>query len=569
MTGGVMFASVERSWDARELRVGRGRRRGIMLVVVLVMIVLLSLLAAGYTFMVRAHVETVETRIEKFHTRMAAEAGIQHAVVLLRDQQGDLGAWYKNENALRAVPYSGADDEAGIATIDKTSNVRTYDATAEGVVRYHLIAPDPDDPEKVRYGFTDECARLDINTATEVQLRRLFNEVIPLTADEPVDINVLVDSLLDWREPGTSARPNGAKDAYYNTLYPPYRAKGAPFSTVEELLLVRGFDGWVVYGEDYNQNGLLDPNEDDGDESFPPDDANGELYPGLARYFTIWSQEMNVSADGRPRIFLNQRDLEKLQEDLEEEFDGDLVEYILAIRSAGLTFNSVMNLLPAPPPPETEPEDEETAPTTRPSGSDSTSQPFGENGEMSPEELADQLATTRPSENVPAPVPTYENLTDELPPGTLEDLPVILDRFTVKPLPFFQGRINVSTAPRAVLAAITELSDAELDAIVETRKEMAATDLSSPAWLLEAGVLDENRFRQILDRITTKGSMYRIESVGYSDHQGIVQRLLVILQMRGPIPQVIYYRNLNELGTAYTPHGDEERSALSGGRTNQ
>lgn len=544
----------------------RHRRSGFVLVVVLVIIVLLSLLAAGYTMMVRSHVDTVETRIRQFHMRMAAEGGIQRAVVLLRDHQGDQGQWYNNPDQLRGAVFSGADDQEGTATIDKSSETRTYDPTADPVTRYSLIAPDPDDPNKVRYGITDEAARLDINSVTAAQLRTLFNEIIPESTENAVDIDVLVDSLLDWRESGNTPRANGAKDDYYGALYPPYRAKKAPFSTVEELLLVRGFDGWVVYGEDYNQNGLLDPNEDDGDDTFPPDNADGELFQGVARYFTVWSQEMNVSADGRPRIFLNQQDTDKLEEDLQEEFDSDIVNYIMNVRSSGKTFNSVMNLLPAPPPPENTGTQDQNDTTTQPSGSDSTSQPSGQNDEMTPQEFADALAEFQSSENVAAPPPSYENLTDEDPPGTVDDLPQILDRLTVSPTPLFNGRIDVSTAPRPVLlAGLPELSESEVNSIIDARKELSATDRSSPAWLLADGVLDENRFRQILDKVTTKSSMYRIESVGYGDNHGLVERIMVILQMRGPVPQVIYYRNLNELGPAYTPQGDEERGLATGG----
>ena len=33
----------------------------------------------------------------------------------------------------------------------------------------------------------------------------------------------------------------------------------------------------------------------------------------------------------------------------------------------------------------------------------------------------------------------------------------------------------------------------------------------------------------------------------------------MIIGMRGPIPQVLYYRNLDKLGPAYTPYGEERR----------
>jgi len=57
---------------------------------------------------------------------------------------------------------------------------------------------------------------------------------------DPSDGDVIVDSILDWREPGDLHRLNGAKSDYYESLSPPYSAKNAPLDRVEELLLIRG-----------------------------------------------------------------------------------------------------------------------------------------------------------------------------------------------------------------------------------------------------------------------------------------------------------------------------------------
>ena len=540
------------------------RRRGLILVVVLIMIALLSLLAASYTFMVRSHLDTVRERMQRFQVRMAAEAGIQHAVVTLRTTRGDVDSWFDNEESYRGSLVLGKEGETELNVNQERPEARTYDPTAVPAVRYSLIHPNNDEPDTVLYGFTDESARLHLNQATDAQLLRLFEMVIPESTDFDVDVNVLVDSLLDWRSSGNQPRPNGAKNEYYQTMIPPYRCKSAPFSTVEELLLVRGFTAWVVFGEDYNRNGLLDPNEDDGDESFPPDNSDGLLFRGVSAYLTLWSEDANVSGDNRTRINLNMQDLEKLQEKLEEEeLDSDIISYIIQVRSSGVMFNSVMNLVPAPPPPE----EEEgggggptSQPTTQPTGGDPTSQPNNENPQGSGSDSTDQDGENGGSENQgTGSVPVYQNLTAEEPPGTYDDLPLILDRLTTNPSPVFQGLINVSTAPREVLAMITELTDAELDSIVIARQELRGEDKSSPAWLLTEAGLSETKFRQILDKITTKSSVYRIESIGYADNIGVVERIMKVIQMRGPIPQVLYYRNLNALGAAYTPHGDERR----------
>ena len=57
---------------------------------------------------------------------------------------------------------------------------------------------------------------------------------------DPSDGDVIVDSILDWKEPGDLHRLNGAKSDYYESLSPPYSAKNAPLDRVEELLLIRG-----------------------------------------------------------------------------------------------------------------------------------------------------------------------------------------------------------------------------------------------------------------------------------------------------------------------------------------
>ena len=52
--------------------------------------------------------------------------------------------------------------------------------------------------------------------------------------------------------------------------------------------MVRGVSSDLFAGEDANQNGLLDPEEDDGDNSYPPDNRDGILDAGLlVRYETF------------------------------------------------------------------------------------------------------------------------------------------------------------------------------------------------------------------------------------------------------------------------------------------
>lgn len=85
----------------------------------------------------------------------------------------------------------------------------------------------------------------------------------------------LADAILDFIDDDETSRTNGCESEYYNGLQPSYSSKNSPLESLDELLLVRGVSSEYLYGEDFNRNGLLDPNENDGDVTWPPDNADG------------------------------------------------------------------------------------------------------------------------------------------------------------------------------------------------------------------------------------------------------------------------------------------------------
>jgi hypothetical protein len=74
---------------------------------------------------------------------------------------------------------------------------------------------------------------------------------------------------------------------------------------VEELGLVNGATWSVLFGEDANRNGVLDPNEDDGVRSAPWDNADGRLERGILDFVTVYSREPNMRSDGTARLNVN------------------------------------------------------------------------------------------------------------------------------------------------------------------------------------------------------------------------------------------------------------------------
>ncbi|HZD40514.1 MAG TPA: hypothetical protein VE131_07320, partial [Terriglobales bacterium] len=102
-----------------------------------------------------------------------------------------------------------------------------------------------------RFRLSDESGKININRVEENTLRLILTN---LGIEEPRR-TVLVDSILDWRDPDDLHRASGAENEYYLGLTPPYTAKNGPFDALEDLLWVRGVTTDLYNG----RSGNLEP----------------------------------------------------------------------------------------------------------------------------------------------------------------------------------------------------------------------------------------------------------------------------------------------------------------------
>jgi len=160
------------------------------------------------------------------------------------------------------------------------------EAVPVGTARFWLIGRDTNDWKtslsRPAFGLVDEAAKLNLNAPW------LTAELIQYL---PGMTPQLAAAILDWRDADSTPSDQGAEDEFYSRLPQPYRAKNAPFESVEELRLVAGMTAAILYGEDANLNGILDANENDGEDAPPADNRDGWLDPGLLEYFTVYSRE--------------------------------------------------------------------------------------------------------------------------------------------------------------------------------------------------------------------------------------------------------------------------------------
>jgi len=444
-------------------------------------------------------------------------------LLLLRGHRAEMSLWWNNPDLHKQSIWPSVKE----AEQYETRDVRTDGQDRQGGGapdarwRYSIVAVDLDDLEQesrpIRYGIQDEAGKLNINWATRDQLTALFAAVV----DPEIPVEELVDCLMDWRDQDEATRFAGAESDYYRQLVPPYSAGNAPLKTVEELLLVKRFTARVVYGEDYNRNGILDPSEDDGPATFPPDNGDGRLNVGLLPYVTVYSMGQDRAADNKPRIYMNAKP-EELAVILPEFLEPDLAEFIVEARRKNVVFTS-------------------------------------------PAQLAGELKIG--NETVTAPM-------------SPEMMLVVMDRLTTIPRPPNMGLlqtivavplphvINVNTAPPPVLACLG-LDGERIQQLVAARRQLGDKEKISPGWLINEGIMTPGELARFTGpqlnalHIVTQSWQFTVESVGYGDHVGMVCRLQVVVEMQGQLPLIKYYRDISRLGPGWPIRIEEESREIT------
>ncbi|RDD62008.1 general secretion pathway protein GspK [Ferruginivarius sediminum] len=181
------------------------RQRGLALVLVLWVLTLMSLMAAGFLSETRTEVRATRNRAEVAEAEALADAGIYFAISrLLQDRTGVAG---DTEEPV-PVPADG----------------RILEWTFGG--------------GKVRLSLRDEMGKVDLNAAHPDVLWGLLQAVgVPRA-----EARVIAARILDFRDPDDLSRVDGAEDAEYIAAGRTYGAKDGAFQSIEEIGQVLGID---------------------------------------------------------------------------------------------------------------------------------------------------------------------------------------------------------------------------------------------------------------------------------------------------------------------------------------
>jgi type II secretory pathway component PulK len=110
---------------------------------------------------------------------------------------------------------------------------------------FWILHEDPTQDQTYTFGITDEAGKVNLNYATAMNFQL---DLLPGVTDD------MVTSISNWIAPNST-------DSSYQSLQEPYSAKGGPFESVEELLLITNITPQILYGYDLNHDGIIDANE--------------------------------------------------------------------------------------------------------------------------------------------------------------------------------------------------------------------------------------------------------------------------------------------------------------------
>ena len=519
------------------------RRGGFVIVAVLMVVTVLSLAAYQYSALMDAEVMAAERIRKTAEAKALAESGVHAAMAYVADKdafQGKLNSNpYDNPGAFQAVMVKEGQSARSNGRFSLVSIDYGQDSSAGSL--------------PLRYGLVDEGGKLNVNAlfALDSSGKVLHDALMKL----PNMTDEIAWSIVDWIDPDEDPNAGGAESEYYSTLPHPYQAKNAPLDTVEELLLVKGVTPALLFGNDRNRNGKLDPGEDDG----------LGFTPGWAAFLTVYSRERNVDVDGNPRINLNGNDLTQLQSDLADLIGQDLTTFVLAYRLFGSGSSGQGG-------------------QAQPKGGNAGRTVQGTMGDLQARVQKAVASSQQPRQRisslfalVSATVSIQEQMQQKGGGGQqtttityqyrspladksqqVDLLGKLLDKTTTMSGQELPAKVNINTAPQEVLLTLPGLTEADVDGIVAKRPQYTGGDTPDTvygtiAWLLQDGTIPVATLQSLERYATARTQVYRVQSIGYFDEGGPMARVEAVIDVNQGKPRLVYYRDLTDLGRSIDP----------------
>jgi general secretion pathway protein K len=441
------------------------RRRAMVLPIVIWCVAVAALITSATQLGCYRQAVMGREAMSKVQARWAARAGVETVIAIME---------YYGENP---------DPDSAFAMVNDLEDNAVDELSTGSFEIYHEI------DGAIYPGPFDEHSRMNINAVSRAQLYNMD------------DVGLLADAIVDWRDTNDEEEMSGAESrSYLGRSNINYQPRNANFRSVPELEMVLGVWPKEVRGEDWNLNNRLDPNENDGDASFPDDNADGVLDYGLAGLFTARTRPYPQTLAGEDRLDLKTATAEEVVErtGLSQQQATQLVE------SAKQSNFYVEQLI--------------STPLGQQAQQPTTSTSRGRSGRSSAGRTqtpaAQQSATLKPEQ--------LDN--------------VLRECVTQAPKPGDAGRVNINTVSKRVLEQVYGLEPKVAQRIIDRRD--TSTGITTLGELSRIDGLSPQDAAQMARTMDTQSSVYTITSRGRAPGTGTEVEMIVVVD-RSTLPVTI------------------------------
>ncbi len=540
----------------------QSQRTASVLVLTLVVVALLTLGAAAFFERMFAEHQASRAHGRQLQARHLAESGVEYIKAVLMQEPAvitESGGLYANLTLFQ-----------GILLMD--------DPVDAFRGRFTAVAPDITTDGYyggVRFGLENESSRLNLNIVLLADAGR-EDGARSMLMTLPGMTESIADAILDWIDSDDQPRMLGAERDYYSSLDPPYAPRNGPLGSIEELLLVREVTPALLFGADLNRNTQVDAVEQPLTAIDNADNSLGVLNRGWAAYLTLDSAETSLRSNGKPKIDVNKDDLKELHKELVDALGTEMANFIIAYRQGGVyegegtgqaaseikldftqpgreKLKTVLDLIGV----------RTRIPTQGQGGQNDGGQstqgnqaPMSESAPSSPSD--EQNPGKGGGDDSDGQGDKSRIVVEAAFPedGSMKSyLTKLIDNLSVNAEETIPGRLNVNQAPRRLLAGVPGLNAAHIDQIIANRDVTLGQrqpEQTHETWLLTEDVVDLKQMKKLMPFITTGGSVYRAQVIGFFDAEGPTDRLEIVIDATQTPPTVRRRWELRDLGQGYS-----------------
>ena len=536
-------------------------RRGIALVVVFVMVMLITLAAYRFSFVMQSEYRLAKLYEEQVSARQAVWSGIEHASVLLDKSLSSR----PNLAVLQSEPVS---EKSSLfrGELSGTNESQSTNSGTSNTWKFALISPRraavvngseefgvASDPmsgsgEAWRWGLENESAKIPLQVLKEWEKTKPGHAKsvlarLPGVKPETIEPWLIAEGVL--RASRRIGMPSNPIERVSNTDDNSPR-EGDVISTSNgsdsggnrnsEELSTEQFQASYWSGGDLNQNYRIDPLEkmwmerqsrSGSGTSVRSSLTAQEESVALQRYITRYSGCRNERFDGAERIYVNEADLRALHRKLMSVWPQPLADYVILVRQYGPTIASRRSRRS---------EGSSEAVTPSASGDASVSainwSVAGRYQIRSLLELVDSRLTIPSASNSQS--SQNKSVVSPFSSRSAEGsnyLIRLLDDCTTDRRKFLEGKIDVWDASLEVLMAIPEMDEGTASRIVSARQDETVRQQSAGtlAWLLQRRIADLATLQKWEPYLTARSDVYTTQVLGFRDQTSSVYRCTVTI----------------------------------------